>query len=174
MTDTPMPSDAPEVEAGETPPPNPLAAEVEKWKSLSQKNEKRASENAAAAKELAALKAQSMSDIDRAVAEARAETAAEVSARFGRRLVEAEIRSALSGRHPNVDGLLAGIDPGRFLDAEGEPDSKAIQSWADSAAVPVPDTPAVPAVFDLGQGVRRTASTDSAAQFAAALERAGF
>lgn len=129
-----------------------LAAEVEKWKGLSRKHEAKAKENADAAKQLDELRAQSMTDTEKAIAEARAAADRDAAVRYGARLVDAEVRAAAAGRPIDVAALLEGLDRSRFLDDDGEPDVKAIGAWVDRIA-PAAETPS-PARVDLGQGAR--------------------
>lgn len=127
-------------------------AEAEKWQGLARKHEDRSKANAAAAKELAEIRKSSMSDIEKAVAEATERTRAETMASIGARLVDAEVRVAASGRQVDVDALLDGMDRSRFIDAAGEVDAKAVKAWIEKLA-PERTTSAT----DLGQGARGTA-----------------
>lgn len=127
-----------------------LSAEVEKWKALARKNEDRAKANAAAQKELDALKQSSMTDMEKAIETARAEARAEALRENGSKLVAAEVKVAAAGRQVDVDALLEGIDPGRFLDPDGQPDTGAISEWVDRVAPVAVDRQAP----DLGQGAR--------------------
>lgn len=134
-TETP-PSNAPE-----TPPPPPAQETAETWKvkyeetlKEARKHEDRAKANATAAKELEALKAKSMSELELAVDAARKEGRAEATAEYGGRLAEASIRVAAAGRPVDVDALLEGIDASKFLDASGDPNTKAITAWMDKVA----------------------------------------
>lgn len=152
-------------------PPEPSAtdptdwkAEAEKFKGLHKKQEERAKLNAAAAKELEDLKRQNMSDVDAAIAKARDETTAQVTAQFGTRLAGEAIRAAAVGRVADVDALIEGVDAGKFLDAEGNPDRDAITAWMDRIAPVVveqtPGTPLLPPGFyDLAQGTRTPTAT---------------
>lgn len=128
------------------------AAEIAKWKALSQKHEERAKSNAAAAKELESFKQQTMTDTEKAVQAARLEGRTEGVRTASEKIARAEIRAAAAGRNVNVDALLEGIDPTRFLDDEGEPDTKAIAAWMDKIAPVGDEKPRGPR--DLGQGVR--------------------
>lgn len=120
-------------------------AEAAKWKSLSKKNEDRATANIAAAKELERLRRDSMSDLEKAVSVARDEARRDAFRETGGRIVDAELRGALNGRNLDVDTLLEGIDRSRFLTDDGEPDTKAIRRWVDKIA-PLPDPNRVPRV----------------------------
>lgn len=95
-----------------------------------------------------ALKAQAMSDYDKAIAAARTEAAAETAKTFGSRLVTAAIRAAAAGRNLNVDALLKRIKSEEFIGDDGEPDEEAITEWLDELAPAGKPSP------DLGQGHR--------------------
>lgn len=114
-----------------------MAAEVAKWKDLARKNKHQAKANL---KELDALKTKSMTDQEKAVDAAKAEGRAEATREVGGKLAEAAIRVAASTRMTaaQLDGLLEGIDASKFLDASGDPDTKAITAWVDKVA-PVSD-----------------------------------
>lgn len=126
-------------------------AEAEKWQALARKHEERAKANASAAKELEQVRQSSMSDVEKAVAIARAEERAAVLREAGTRLVDAEVRAALTGRPVDAAALLEGLDRSRFLNDDGDPDVKAIQAWVDRIA---PQTEPKAPSFDLGQGAR--------------------
>lgn len=128
------------------------ADELEKWKALSKKNEQRAAANATAAKELEKLKQSTMNETEKAVAQAKADARAETLREVGGKLAEASIRVAAAGRNVDVDALIEGIDASKFLDAEGDPDTKAISAWVDKVA-PASDSTVTPK-RDLGLGAR--------------------
>jgi|SRR5690606_23638534 len=102
-------------------------------------------------RELDKLRRQAMTEQERAVAEARDTGRAEAMREMAGRLVDAEIRSAASGRPLNVDALIANVDRSRFLTEDGEVDRDAIVSWLNELA-PAQETPRRAA--DLGQGAR--------------------
>lgn len=136
-----------------------LQAEVARLKAQSERWESRAKGNSSAVKELEALKRQSMSDIERAVADARNEAAQETAKRFGSRVVDAEIRAAAAGRVSNVDALLETLDRSTFLTDDFEPNSDAIASWVDRLAAADDQQPTTQSIgtgftLDLGQGQR--------------------
>lgn len=129
-------------------PDTPPAQETptEDWKAKyesllkdARKHEDRAKANAAAARELEALRATSMTDQEKAVADAKAEARTETLREVGGKLADAAIRVAAAGRPVDVDALIEGIDATKFLDANGDPDTKAIGAWMDRVA-PVADT----------------------------------
>lgn len=83
-----------------------------------------------AEKELATLRAASLSDQERAVAEAKAAGAADAAKAAAPRLVRAEFRAAAAGRvdKDTLDAYLEDIDLGKFVADDGEPDVKAIEA----------------------------------------------
>jgi hypothetical protein len=125
-----------------------LAAEVEKWKSLSRKNEQQAKANAQAAKELEELRRSQLSDTDRLIEQTKTETAREIRTEFAQKLVDAELKAALNGRVLEGNALLD-FNRSAFITEGGEIDFASIQSWVEAhsktASLSVPD---------LGQGAR--------------------
>lgn len=128
-------------------------AEYERLQANSRKWEERAKANAEAAKELEKLREQSMTDQERAVAEAAAKARADALAEVAGERVADAIRAVAAGRVADVDALIDGINPGRFLDDNGTPDREAIGGWLDKVA-PAPQEPTAPTFPDLGQGAR--------------------
>lgn len=106
------------------------AAEAEKWKTLAQKHEQRAKANAEAAKELATLKQQSMSDVEKAVDQAKSETRTSVLREIGGRLVDAELKAALVGKTLTPEALLS-FDRSTFITDDGDVDGAAISKWVE-------------------------------------------
>lgn len=148
-------------EAETTAPETDWQSEAEKWKAQSRKNEDRAKENARKAKDFDEQLKASMSDSDRAIAEAREAGKSEALTTVGSRLVDAEIRVATAGRTVDVDALLEGLDRSKFLTDDGEPDSDAITAWVDRIAPAQTETEEVGplgAGIDLGQGSRANTS----------------
>lgn len=135
------------------------AKEIEKWKNLARKHEDRAKSNDRAAKELEALKQQTMTDVEKAAAQARSEGRTEALIEVGAKLVDAEVRAAAAGRPVDVDALLEGLDRSRFLDDNGDANQTAIAAWVDRVAPKPDEDTATTRSFDLGQGHRPDAST---------------
>lgn len=137
-----------ETEAQELSGTDKLQAEVEKWKSLSRKNEQQAKSNLAAAKELEEIKKSQLSDQERLVAEAKEQAASEVRREFASKLVDAELKAQLNGRILDGGALLT-FEKSSFITEDGNIDSEAIQSWVEAhsrnSEIPAPD---------LGQGSR--------------------
>ena len=125
-----------------------LKAEVDKWKSLSRKNEQQAKSNMAAAKELEDIKKSQLSETEKLVEQTKEETALSVRREFATKLVDAELKSALQGRLLEAGALLS-FDKSSFVQDDGNIDSDAIQSWVEAhskqSEIPAPD---------LGQGSR--------------------
>lgn len=125
-----------------------LQAEVDKWKSLSRKNEQQAKANMAAAKELDEIKKSQLTDTEKLIEQTKEETALSVRREFAGKLVDAELKTQLSGRVLDAGALLS-FDKSSFILDDGNIDSEAIQSWVDAHS----NTTGTPAP-DLGQGSR--------------------
>lgn len=157
-TGTPPPTTQPETD---------WQAEAERWKSQARRNEDRAKANASAATELNELRQRSMTEQEKAVADAAGKAKAEALVEFGQRLVAAEVRAEAAGRNVNVDALLDGLDRSRFVDADGEVDRKAIAKFLDGIAPKGTQQP-----LDLGQGPRGNGGGAGASDMNALLRRA--
>lgn len=92
-------------------------------------------------KELEDLRTQSMSDADKAVAEAEKRGRESATTELGKRLVRAEFDAVAGRRNPDIDtgGVLEFVDLARFVGDDGEPDAKAIKA-AVERLVPAPQT----------------------------------
>jgi hypothetical protein len=86
------PSTDPPPPATEPPSADP-AAEVAKWKDLARKHEERAKANVKAAQELEQLKAQSLSENEKAIEAAKAEGRTEAETRLRERIIAAEVKA---------------------------------------------------------------------------------
>lgn len=128
-------------------------AEYEKTLAQSRKWEDRAKQNKAAADELTKVREASMTDLEKAVSEASASARAATLKEVGGDLVMSAVKAAAAGRPIDVDALVEGLDPARFLSEDGKPDLDAIQGWVDKIVPAVPETQQgwYP---DLGQGAR--------------------
>lgn len=133
-------------------------AELEKWKAQARKHEQRAKENATAAKQLEELRRQTMSEQERAVAEAQDQGYKRALLELGSQLVDAEIRAASAGRLDDkaLNVLLQGLNRSVFLGEDGQVDQKSVREFVDGIAPPKPE-PKVPGFPDLGQGARSAA-----------------
>lgn len=154
MSDTAETTTTETTETTDTDAPD-LPAEVEKWKGLAHKHEKRAKDNAEAAKQLEQFKQQSMTDTEKAIEQARAEARADALAESGGKVAKAELRAAAAGRldAEALDMLLDGINLAKFLDEDGEVDAVKVQAFMDGIA-PKSETTTAVAALDLGQGAR--------------------
>ena len=152
MSDTGTPDAAPD-----TAPPTPDAdtgtdweAEAKRLKALNRKIE---NHHKVLSEQLAKAEQASMSEQEKAVNAAKAAAAEEARQEtlrsVGWRLVDAEVRTAATGRGVDVDALLEGLDRTRFLGDDLEPDTAGIRAWVDRVT-PKRDA----AGFDIGQGAR--------------------
>lgn len=115
---------------------------LDKERNLRREAEKKAKESAAYKTKLDELTAAQMTEQEKAVAKAVAE--AEVRAKTSTlaatstRLARAELRAAASNRveATTLDGFLEYADLSKFVDANGEPDEKAIKAAVDKMAGP--------------------------------------
>jgi multidrug efflux pump subunit AcrA (membrane-fusion protein) len=139
------------------------AAETAKWKAMARKHEAKAKENAAAASELAALKASQLSDAEKLAA---AKEAAEKRATaMVERAVNAEVRALAVADFADPSDAVDAIRAAEYVNSDGEIDLDAIKAklsdlldakphWKKPAAVtPAPAKPRP----DPGQGARTPA-----------------
>ena len=119
-----------------------------KWKALSRQHEKASK---AAQAELDKLRKASMSDTEKAIADARQAARSEILAELGNELVDSAVRVAAAGRL-DVDTVLEGLDRAKFLDEDGRPDTARIGAWIDKLA---PKGEPKRTATDVGQGARR-------------------
>lgn len=113
-----------------------LREEVAKWKAQARKHEDRAKANMTASKELESLRQQTMTETERAIAEASAQAVAETTRRYTSGIVAAEIRAAAAGRDIDVTTLLEAVDPTAFVGDSGEVDTAAVAAWVSRLAPP--------------------------------------
>jgi len=125
-----------------------LKAEVDKWKSLSRKNEQQAKSNGQAVKELDEIRKSQLTDTEKLIEQTREETSQVVRKEFAVKLVDAEFKSLLGGRSLDGSSLLD-FDKSSFIQGDGNIDSEAIQSWVEAHS-----KTAEQAIPDLGQGAR--------------------
>lgn len=158
---TPDPAATEPTEPTSTPDTGPAdpAAEAEKWKALAQKHEQRAKANATAAKELEDLRKQSMTDVEKATAEAEQRGESKAAQTFGQRLVRSDFSAAAARINPDFDvaAVLDDLNLAKFVGEDGEPDTEAIKKAAERL-VPPSGSPRPPS-FDGGS---RTAAPPSA------------
>ena len=147
---------ATEQPGGEPDEPNttdqaPARDEVD-WKALARKWEERAKANRKAAEELERLKRQSMTETEKAVAEAERRARAEAAREYGARLARAEFRALAAAKGLNIDSdIFDLVDTSRFVDDEGEIDEAAIKAAVAKLAKLAPK-PAVSSGGDFAGG----------------------
>lgn len=141
-------TDVVDTEATQLSETDKLQAEVDKWKSLSRKNEQQAKANLAAAKELEEIKKSQLTETEKLIEQTKEETALSVRREFASKLVDAELKSQLNGKVLDAGALLS-FDKSSFILDDGNIDSEAIQSWVEAHS----NTTETPAP-DLGQGNR--------------------
>lgn len=140
--------DSTATEAPELSEMDQLKAEVDKWKSLSRKNEQQAKANIAAAKELEEIKKSQLTETEKLIEQTKQETALSVRKEFAGKLVDAELKAQLNGRVLDAGAVLS-FDKSSFITETGDIDSEAIQSWVEAHSKTT-ETPAP----DLAQGNR--------------------
>jgi hypothetical protein len=109
-------------------------AEAEKWKALARKQEQRAKANAEAAKELAKIKREGMSDVEKRVDEAVAAARAEERARAGAKVARQAFLAAAAGRLKNAKDVADELNLKKYVDEDGEVDEDAISDLVDRLA----------------------------------------
>jgi uncharacterized membrane protein YqiK len=137
-----------ETETSELSETDTLKAEIDKWKSLSRKNEQQAKANGTAAKELDDIKRSQLSDTEKLIEQTREETSLEIRKEYAAKLVDSELKSLLSNRSLDGSSLLD-FDKASFILSDGNIDSEAIQSWVEAHS-----KTAEPTNPDFGQGAR--------------------
>jgi hypothetical protein len=149
--------------------------ELEKWKAMARQHE---GEQSKTAKELAALRRQSMTETERAVAEAQDSGYKRAVQEFGGKLVDAEIRAVAAGRLDDgqLGFLFQGLNRSVFLNEDGTVDAKSVTTFVDGLAPkPAPPeevVPQSPSFPDLGQGVRGVSPALNSNEFEQVLRRA--
>lgn len=157
-----------------------LSAELEKWKAQARRNEERAKANANAAKELEALKASTMSETEKAIAEAETRGRSLAIAEMSVELVDAALKVAAGTRlaAEQLEVLTSGLDRSKFLGDDGKVDPASVATFIDGIA-PAQNTeqapatpPGFPPVPDLGQGARGAPPALNSNALEASLKRA--
>lgn len=142
-------------EAQQQPEPEATEPEVDStdWKAEARKWEQRAKDNSAKARDLEKRQQASMTEAERAVAEAEVRGRTAAATAYGQRLARTEFDALAGRRNPDYDtaSALEFVDLSRFLTEDGEPDSRAIKA-AVERLVPTAGAPS----FD--GGTRTTAA----------------
>lgn len=123
-------------------------AEADKWKAMARKHEDRAKENGAAARELEKLREASLSEAEKAVAEAEKRGRTAALTEVGQRIAAAEIKAALTGVVADPAAVVDDLNLAKFVTADGDVDAKAVTALKDRYAA------LIPKVADLKQGAR--------------------
>jgi len=121
-------------------------ADTTDWKAEARKWEARAKENSGAAKAAEKARLDATSESERAIEEAKQSARAEATTAYGKRLAQSEIRAAAADAAADLKGVFDYLDLSRFVQEDGEPDSKAIKAFVDA----LPKKDAGPAGFDGG------------------------
>lgn len=108
-------------------------------------------------KEVDEIRKSSMSEAEKAVAEAEARGRASATTEFGTRLAKADFVAAAARRNPGFDAkaVLEDLNLARFVGDDGEPDAKAIEAAVQRL---VPEVNGVPS-FDGGTRTTPPAAT---------------
>lgn len=152
------------------------------WKAEARKHEKRAKDNAAAAKRARELEAElnqyreaSQSETEKAINAARREAEQQTAAKYQRQIATAEVRAAAGGKLQDPNDAVRLIDLDEFIAQDGTVDTSGIndaiaQLVKDKPYLGVQQQPARAASFDGGQ---RQGAAASEGDFNAEL-RKGF
>lgn len=129
---TPPPAaDPPPTTPPADPPADPPNGGETDWKAEARKWEKLAKGNKNAAEELEKLRKQSMTEQEKAVAEAKAAGAGEAAKTYGSRLAAAELKAAAASKGVDLSSIGDLIDASRFVGEDGEVDTAAITKAVD-------------------------------------------
>lgn len=104
------------------------------WKAMARQWEKRAKENAKASEELDKLRQKSMTEQEKAVAEAKAAGLSEAAKTYGSKLATAELKAAAASKGVDLSSISDLIDASRFVGEDGEVDTAAIGKAVDKLA----------------------------------------
>ena len=150
MSETPAETPAEDQQAAR---PEPETKQQEQdstdWKAEARKWEQRAKDNRAAATELEKQRKASMTEAEKAVAEAEQRGRTTAVQEFGKRLARTEFDAAAGRRNAEFDtaSIFDWLDLAKFVGDDGEPDSKAITAAVERL---VPATPQQPRGFEHG------------------------
>lgn len=158
-----MTENAPEASAApETPAEQPQGGSEAKTfdadyvEKLRKENAAHRTEKNALAKELEAIRKSTMSETEKAVAEAEARGRTTATQEFGKRLAQSEIRAAAADSAADLAGVFDYLDLARFVGEDGEPDSKAIKAFVEA----LPKKSQLAPSMDLGQRGAPAATQD--------------
>lgn len=126
----------------------------------------------AAEAELAKVRQADMSEAEKMAAEAEQRGRQAAMSEMGQRLVRAEFRAVAAGRVANLDALLDDLNLAKFVDEDGEPDTKAIAKAVERYAPPADDSRAPGPRPDLSQGGTRNQTALNSDELTNALKAA--
>jgi hypothetical protein len=141
--------DAPVEQTEQAPEAEPETFDADYVKKLRAEAAKHRTEARAATAELEKQRQASMSEAEKAVAEAEQRGRQSAVNEFGKRLAQTEFRAAAASRNPGFDpaAALEFVDLTKFIGEDGEPDSKAIAKAVERL---IPDAAPQPPSFDGG------------------------
>jgi hypothetical protein len=150
--ETPPPS-----ENNETPPPAVTAEDVARLQAALDKERDARKTYERQVKEFDSQRKASMTETERAIAEAEERGRIAVRSEYGQRLAQTEFRAAAAARDPEYDvaKALKYVNLAAFVGEDGEPDAKAI---AAAVADLVPERNANPAPPSFDGGSRQPAA----------------
>jgi hypothetical protein len=136
-------------------PAGPTVEDITRLKTALDRERAASRTNAAAARELTALKASQQSDTEKAIHAAREEASREVSAKYTARIAGLSVRAAAGGKLRDPEDAVAHLRDrlGDFVGDDGEVDDKAVSAAVDQLlkARPYLGVEKAPADFDGGQ-----------------------
>lgn len=139
-----------------TPTVEELQARLDEVTKEARKWESRSKENHQAKTELEKQRQASMTEAERAVAEAETRGRTAAAQEYGKRLVTSEIRATAATSGADLTGVFDYLDLGRFVGEDGEPDAKAIKAFVGG----LPKKEAQPPSFDGGTRASAAAGGD--------------
>lgn len=146
-------------------PAEPTSPEDTDWKAEARKWEQRAKENSAKAREFEKAQKASMSEAERAVAEAEERGRTAATTEFGKELAASQFDALAGRRNADFDTTqaLEYLDLGKLLGEDGRPDNKAISAAVERLVPAAAEKPAEPTVpgLDLGKRSASTPTDDS-------------
>lgn len=156
-TETPV-TEAPAPQEGEAPAEETKTFDAEYVEKLRKENAKYRTEAKNTAAELEKIRQSSMSETEKAAAEAEARGRAAATTEFGQRLATSRFDALASKRNPSFDtsAFLEIVDLKKFVGDDGEPDEKAIAAAVEKH---VPAAEAGVPSFDGGTRTTTSAPT---------------
>lgn len=115
-------------------PAAPTADDIARLTKALDSERARSRANAAAARELAALRASQQTDTEKAIAAARDEAAKEITSKYTTRLAGLSVRAAAGGKLRDPEDAVAHLQGrlGEFVNEDGDVDDKAVTAAVDA------------------------------------------